>query len=109
MGHEVKKIESKIMTILSDALLYEVHDKISKITTISEVIVTNDKLIAKVYVSFFEGNPEENLKKLNKTKGFLRTQLAKNLDKRKAPEIEFYVYDKLEKMNQIEEILEKLK
>ncbi len=106
MNYDVKKYESKLTQLLSDIIFNELRGDISKITTISEVIVTKDKLTANVYLNFISGNPLSNLKKINNAKGFIRTQLSRNLNKRKAPELNFYLYDKLDKINKIESILE---
>ncbi len=109
MNYDVRKYEAKLTQLISDIIFNELRGDISKITTISEIIVTNDKLSANIYLSFISGNPLSNLKKINNAKGFIRMKLSKNLNKRKVPELNFYLYDKLKKINKIENILEEIK
>ena len=73
--------------------------------TVSEVRLTNDLSKAKVYVSFFGNN--YGVAALKKSKGFIKSELAKRLKMKKIPDLEFVVDDTLDKVSRIEEIVSK--
>lgn len=61
--------------------------------TVSGVEVSRDLAHAKVFITFFENNEEkvkEDFKKLQDSKGFVRTLLAKRVRMRKVPAVQFY-------------------
>ncbi len=63
------------------------------LVTVSGVEVSRDLAHAKVFITFFENNEEKvkkDLAKLQDSKGFVRTLLAKRLRMRKVPAVQFY-------------------
>lgn len=48
------------------------------------------------------------MKALNRSKGFIRSALAKRLTMRKVPELHFLIDDALERGNKIEKIISKI-
>ena len=76
---------------LADLLQFEVKDPRVGMVTITEIEVTGDMEHAKVYYSAQAGTPELQTA-IEKTAGFLRTQLAKRMLLRKVPQLHF-VYD----------------
>ena len=76
--------------------------------TIPEVKVSKDFSYAKVYVSFmFENEIEEGMAVLEKSKGFIRSGLAKRLDTRRCPEIVFVLDESFKREARITELLNK--
>ena len=111
MSHRLAKIEAMMLKEISNIISFELKDPHIGFITISEVRVTSDLSYAKVYVSFL-GKKERNekgLKTLNKAKGFIKSELAKNLSLRKIPELTFVLDESLEKARRIEDIIERIK
>lgn len=106
MSVEIKKMLS---TIIKD----QVKDPRIDLGTVSitRVDVTNDISHAKVYVSVL-GNAskqEETMNALQKAKGFIRSELARVLEIRYAPELELKLDQSIEHGIHISALLEELK
>ena len=104
----VDKLANTIQRELSLIFQREVKDPKIGFVTVTGVTVTNDLSIAKVYVTFLGKYSSQNMKALDKTKGFVRSQLAKKLKVRKCPELQFILDDSLEYGNKIESIINEL-
>ena len=108
MANRTERIQSIIAKNITEIIAYEVKNPHIGFVTVSEVKVSTDFSYAKVYVSFLTSkHPEKNLEELNKTKGFIRSSLAKKLDIRKTPEISFVLDETYEKAERIEELIKK--
>lgn len=96
---------------ISEIIQFELKDPKVGFVTITDVQVTNDNSYAKIYVSFLgkKERAEAGLKALNRSKGFIRSNLAKKLSIRKTPELIFELDHSLEQGNKIEKILSELK
>ncbi len=96
---------------ISEIIQFELKDPKVGFVTITDVQVTNDNSYAKVFVSFLgkQERAEAGLKALNRSKGFIRSALAKRLSIRKTPEIIFQLDNSLEQGNKIDRILADLK
>ena len=96
---------------ISEIIQFELKDPKVGFVTITDVQVTNDNSYAKVFVSFLgkQERAEAGLKALNRSKGFIRSSLAKRLSIRKTPEIIFEIDHSLEQGNKIEKILAEIK
>ena len=96
---------------ISEIIQFELKDPKVGFVTITDVQVTNDNSYAKVYVSFLgkQERAEAGLKALNRSKGFIRSALAKRLSIRKTPELIFELDNSLAQGNKIEQILSGLK
>lgn len=77
--------------------------------TISDVKVTSDLSIAKVYFTIFEQNKiEDSIKFLQQASGFLRSELAKKVHLRAIPKIEFIYDSSLEEANRMSNLIDSL-
>ena len=85
------RVAEQIQRELADLLQFEVKDPRVGMVTITEVEVSGDMSHAKIYYSAAEGSKELQ-KGLEKSAGFLRTQLSKRLLLRTVPQLHF-VYD----------------
>ena len=96
---------------ISEIIQFELKDPKVGFVTITDVQVTSDNSYAKVFVSFLgkQERAEAGLKALNRSKGFIRSALAKRLSIRKTPELIFQLDNSLEQGNKIERILSELK
>ena len=86
-----KRVAEQIQRELAGLLRSEVKDPRIAMVTITEVEVSGDLAHAKIYVIAHE-NAEEAMKGLQKSAGFLRSQLAQRLLLRAVPQLHF-VYD----------------
>ena len=108
MADRIQRIQSIIGKNISEIIQFEVKNPRIGFCTVSEVEVSKDFSYAKVYVSFLGAKyPNQNLEELNKTKGYIRSSLAKKLDIRKTPEIIFLLDKTYETVSHLEEVLQK--
>ena len=103
-----EKMNNIIQRELSAILQTEVKDPSIGFCTITGVETTSDLSIAKVYVSFLNKNRKKSMEALERSKGFIRSLLAKRLTIRKCPELHFVLDNSLEYGNKIESIIEDL-
>ncbi len=108
MADRTQRIQSIIGKNISEIIQFELKNPRIGFCTVSEVWVSSDFSYAKVYVTFLGAKyPKQNLEELNKTRGYVRSSLAKKIDIRKTPEITFYLDKTYEKMNHLDEVLKK--
>lgn len=89
-----QQIHKEVASILQ--LEFKNRDPRLGMVTVSGAEVTRDLSVAKVFVTFFEGDEtkiKEYLKILEDNKGFVRTLLSKRIRMRSVPELRF-VQDK---------------
>lgn len=99
----VEKLDSILMKEISSIIQFDLNNPDVGFCTVSEVKLSNDLSKAKVYVSFFGNN--YGIAALKRSKGFIKSTLAKRIKMRKIPDIEFVVDDSLERVSRIEEII----
>ena len=102
-----ERLNATIQRELSKIFLYQVKDPQIKSCTITDVSCSNDYSYAKVYVVFHD-HPKRGLEALERSKGFIRSQLAKKLTIRKCPELLFLRDESFEYGNHIEELIREL-
>ena len=89
------RVAHEIQKELALIIQREVKDPRLGMVTISDVEVSRDLAHAKIFVSFFEDNPDKikgYLKVLNDAAGFMRTLLARRIRIRTMPALRF-LYD----------------
>lgn len=90
------RVAEQMLRELADLLQFEVKDPRVGMVTVTEVEVTGDMAHAKIYYSApLKNNPKaaaELQAGLEKTAGFLRSQLSKRMLLRTVPQLHF-VYD----------------
>ena len=108
MADRTQRIQSIIGKNISEIIQFELKNPRIGFCTVSEVWVSSDFSYARVYVTFLGAKySKQNLEELNKTRGYVRSSLAKKIDIRKTPEITFYLDETYEKMNHLDEVLKK--
>lgn len=108
MADRTQRIQSIIGKNISEIIQFELKNPRIGFCTVSEVWVSSDFSYARVHVTFLGAKyPKQNLEELNKTRGYVRSSLAKKIDIRKTPEITFYLDETYEKMNHLDEVLKK--
>lgn len=108
MAMKTDKLNNIIQRELSSIIQTEVKNSAVGFCTITGVEVTSDLSYAKVYVSFLNKNANKSLEALKKSKGFIRSVLAKRLTVRKCPELLFELDTSLAYGNKIESIIEEI-
>lgn len=106
MGKQLQKDLGEIVDSAAQQLLKGV------LVTVLEVDVTPDLGLAKVYLSFLNSSDKKaDLEILRENKSTIRHYLAQKLKNqmRKMPELEFYVDDRIDRAQRIDELLEKIK
>lgn len=85
----------------------EIKDPKVGFVGVSDVEVTRDLSVAKVYVTHY--NPEQvddSIKALNRSAGFLRARLGEMLRMRSIPELRFYHDDSVERGKHLDQLID---
>ena len=110
MANKEERIAGIIRKSISEIITMELKNPHLGFVTIPEVKVSKDFSYAKVYVSFmFEEQIEEGMKVLEKSKGFIRSGLAKRLDTRRCPELVFVLDESFKREARITELLNNIR
>ena len=98
------------MHLLGNLFISEVFIPEAGLLTVTQVKVTDDLKIAKVYLSFFENKKSvEDLLIIFKDKhSLIRHHLGAQLTLKYTPELRFYHDDTLEQAERIESLIEKI-
>jgi len=80
------------------------------LATVTDVVLTPDLKLAKVYVSISgtDREKQEALRALEHACGYIRRELAVELLMRRIPDLQFYLDNTLEEGNRIDQILSEL-
>jgi len=103
-----KKISEEIKKIVSHIMMFEIKDpRVSKLSSVTHVDVTNDLRFATIYISVFDPkhNMETHIDGLNSAKGFIRKEIGKKLKLHYTPEPIFKQDHSVEHGMHINEIL----
>jgi len=110
MSVRLEKISALIKEELSLIFLHKIQDPSLGFLTITDVKLTPDLKIAKVYISIYDREKREAaMEKLNEINKFIRSQLAgklKNL--RQIPELSFYIDDTLDYVEKMENLFKEI-
>jgi ribosome-binding factor A len=91
------RLSGEMKKVISDIIRKDVKDpRISELMSVTEVNVTEDLKLAKVYISVY-GDSEPTLEALHSAKGFIRRELGRNIKMRIIPELVFEKDDSIEK------------
>ena len=100
-------IDEEYRKELSNIISYKLKNpNITGMISVTKVKVTNDLKYAKVYISILNSkNKKQTIEALKKSSGFIRNELAKNINLRNTPEIIFELDESLEYGAKIDSIL----
>ncbi|MDV2580646.1 30S ribosome-binding factor RbfA [Alkalibacillus haloalkaliphilus] len=104
------RVAEQMKKELGDILSRKIKDPRVGFVTVTDVQVSGDLQQAKVFISIFgdDEQQEETLIGLTKSKGFIRTEIGKRIRLRKTPEISFEIDEAIQYGNKIENILNDL-
>ena len=105
---KLERLESTVLRSLTNILRKEVKDPALGFVTITEVRITNDLSIMKVYFTVLGDEKDTTMQALERSKPFIRNQIGKHVTMRKLPNIHFIYDESLEYGNRIEKGLKKV-
>jgi len=105
------RIAEQMKKELSDIIGRKLKDPRIGFVTVTDVEVTGDLQIAKVFLSVFgsEEDKENTLAGLAKAKGFIRSEIGRRIRLRKTPDLIFELDESLEYGNRIETLIKHIK
>jgi ribosome-binding factor A len=106
-----RRVSELVHRELGTLLLFEARDPRLASVTITDVNVTRDLQLARVYFTVLgtDSDKKEVLAALQHATGFLRTRLAAKVELRLVPELAFELDQSVEHGRRIEELLNQLK
>jgi ribosome-binding factor A len=107
VSNRLDKISDAVKQELARLLQMEMRDPRAGMVSVTGVDVSRDLSHADVYVTFLEVDPVAALKVLNNAGGYLRTQLAKNLQLRSTPKLKFHYDKSVENGRQLSSLIDK--
>lgn len=109
MSHRIDKIENLIKEEISLIFLFKLQNTDLGLVTITNVRVSPDLKIAKIYISIFEKERrEEVLEKIKSKTKFIRSELASRITIKFVPELKFFLDDTLDYVEKIEGLIKKI-
>lgn len=107
-----ERVAEAIKREVADILKTRMRDpRLASLISVTDVEVTNELSVARVYVSVLESDAERErtLAALQSASGYVRHELAPRLGLREVPEIRFLHDTSIEHGARVEELLRKLK
>ena len=104
------RIAQEIKKVLSTCIAHELNDRrISPITSITEVRVTNDLSFADIYVSVFaeRWDQKQEMEALQQAEGYLKKRLAQEVKMRSIPALRFHLDTSAEHGLYMDQLIEK--
>ncbi len=109
MSHRIDKIENLIKEEMGLIFLLKLQHLQLGLLTITNVRVSADLKIAKIYVSIFEKDRrDEVLEKIKSKTKFIRTELAHRITIKFVPELKFFLDDTLDYVEKIQGLIKKI-
>lgn len=107
----LNRINEELKKEISNILTFELKNpNVTGLISVTKAKITPDFKYAKIYVSILNSkNVEKTMQGLKDSAGFIRSQIAKNINLRVTPELVFELDDSLEYGMKIENILKELK
>jgi len=103
-----RRMEEAIQRIISQALSGKARDPRLEGVIITDVTVSRDLSVAKVYYAALSGEPAnpDFATAFRSATGFLRSSLARELRVRQVPELRFFPDDALERSRSLEDLID---
>jgi ribosome-binding factor A len=110
MSRRTLKAGEAIRQVVSMSILTEIQDPRVKDVTVLNVEVSGDMQIAKVHVSVMGDESKQKLclRGLQSSAGFLQSKLAKRIDARYTPKIEFVLDKGIKNQLYVSKVLDEL-
>lgn len=109
MSYRIEKVSKLIKEEISLIFLLKLKDPAFGLITITNVKVSPDLRIAKIYFSVFDKEKRQLvLEKINEAKPLIRSELAQRIKIRFVPELDFFIDDTIDYVEKIEGIFKKI-
>ena len=109
MSHRIDKVEHLIKEEISLIFLHKLSNLDLGFVTITNVRLSPDLKIAKIYLSVLEKEKRSFvLDKIEDKKGYIRTELAHRIRIKFIPELKFFLDDTLDYVEKIEGLIKKI-
>lgn len=105
------RLNSLLKEVISEVIKKEVkHTDVSEFITITQVDITKDLHLAKVYFSVIgsDEDKKKTLNALNSAAGFIAARSSKKVRMRYFPSLTFYMDESVDKHIRIQEMLKKI-
>ena len=95
---------------LAEILCYKIRDPRLAGVSVTQVVFTPDLSLAKIYFRVPEGKMRESqvIEGFEKSKGFLKRELAEKINIRYVPDLKFYYDEQVEVRNHIDELFQEI-
>jgi ribosome-binding factor A len=95
---------------IADLIMRKVKDPRLGFVTVTDVEITNDLKIAKVFISFMnDADIDISMEILDSAKGFIRSELSKRVRLKYIPSLEFKIDKSVRHGSRIDELLREIK
>jgi ribosome-binding factor A len=109
MSHRIDKVANQIKEEVSLIFLKKLRDLPLGLVTVTNVKISPDLKIAKIYVSVFEKEKRQaSLEKIEGMTKFIRSELASKLSLKFIPELKFFIDDTLDYVEKIEGLIKQI-
>ena len=109
MSHRIEKIEHLIKEEISLIFLYKMQDPALSLLTITNVKVSPDLKLVKIYLSVFDKEKRDIvLERVKASTGYIRAELAQRIRIRYIPELKFFIDDTIDYVEKIENLIKKI-
>ena len=104
------RVSGLIQEVLSNLLKKDIHDPRLKMATITNVKMSRDLKLARIYFSIHGGSAkvEAAAKGFESARGFIKRSLARKLSLRYMPDLTFFYDESFDYGSQIEELLKRV-
>ncbi|MBQ0012436.1 MAG: 30S ribosome-binding factor RbfA [Clostridiales bacterium] len=104
------RVGDEIQKIISQLLLTEIKDpRVPMMTSVLEVRMSSDLTHANVYLSVYGSEKEKQdcMAAMERASGFIRTQVAKRIKLRVAPELHFKLDESIQKGMELMDLIDR--
>ncbi len=109
MPYRLEKISHLIKEEISLIFLQKLQDPAFGLVTITNVKVSADLKIAKIYISVMEKEKRDVvMEKVSSINGLIRNQLAQRIKIKFVPELKFFIDDTLDYVEKINYLIKKI-
>lgn len=110
-SRRAERVASEIQRVIGQILVRDIRDQRAAAANITRVKVTPDLRQARVYFALLaqeQGDPTESTEALRRAAPYFRRRLAKDLELRFTPELEFFYDEELDEARHIDSLLRSL-
>lgn len=108
--NRLNRIDEELKKEISNIITFELKNpSVTGLISVTKAKITPDLKYAKIYVSILNSkNIKQTMEALNKSAGFVRTQIARKINLRITPELTFVFDDSMEYGAKIDSIIRNL-